>query len=247
MILAIVQARMGSARLPGKVMKKVLGKPLIEHLLKRLKKSEKINKIVVATSREKNNDKLCQYLKNFGLDVYRGKEEDVLDRYYQVALQYRPDIVVRITGDCPLIDYKVVDKVINYYEEHEFDYVSNVIPPTYPDGLDTEVFSFSVLEDAWRNAMLKSEREHVTPYIVNSGRFKIGNVEAETDFSEKRWTLDRKEDYVFLEKLYKHLYRENSYFGMKEILDFLKKHPELEKINSGITRNEGYLMSVKEK
>jgi len=244
MILAIVQARMNSTRLPGKVMKKILRKPLIGYLLERLGKSKKVNKIVIASSRKRNNDELCKYVKRLGLDVYRGEEDDVLDRYYQAASQFNPDAIVRISGDCPLIDYKVIDRVISYYLKGNFDYVSNVNPPTYPDGLDTEVFSFKALEEAWKNAKLKSEREHVTPYIINSGKFKIGNVRAENDFSSKRWTVDNEEDFILISKIIENLYKENSYFDMYDILKFENKNPELFEINKHIKRNEGLQKSL---
>ena len=175
MIYAIVQARMKSTRLPGKVLKMVNGKPLIEILLYRLSQSKKIDKIILATSEKPENDLLVETVEKLGFEVFRGSENDVLNRYYQAAKQQHPDIVVRITGDCPLIDYQVTDQVINYFLENDFDYVCNGDPPTFPDGLDTEVFTFESLEKASKEASQQHEREHVTSFIRESGLFRVDN------------------------------------------------------------------------
>jgi len=246
LILAIVQARMGSSRLPGKVMREVLGKPLIGHLLDRLKLSEAIDRIVVATSKEKNDDKLFEYVKSLGFNTYRGKKDDVLDRFYQVAKQYNPDAIVRITGDCPLIDYKVVDKIVTYYQNNDFDYVSNTNPPTYPDGLDTEVFSYDALKRAWQEAKLRYEREHVTQYIINSGKFKLGNVRAEKNYSGERWVVDYEEDFVFIKNIIENLSKRLKYFDMYDILQYKKENPEIFEINKYIKRNIGLQKSLEE-
>ena len=171
-VLAIVQARMDSTRLPGKVLKEVNGKPLIEILFQRLSRSKEIDEIILATSKNLENDRLAETVEKLGFDVFRGSENDVLDRYYQAAKPYSPKAVVRITGDCPIIDPQLVDKVISLYKESNVDYASNTDPPTYPDGLDTEVFSFAVLEAAHRQAEEPFEREHVTPFILANGQFK---------------------------------------------------------------------------
>ena len=171
MILAIIQARMGSTRFPGKVMETVCGKPLIEILLHRLSLSKKIDKIILATSINKENDTLSEFVEKLGFEVFRGSEYDVLDRYYQTAKLYSPKTVLRITGDCPLIDPKIVDKSINRYEQEKVDYLNNVTPPTYPDGMDVEIFSFETLNEAWNKADSNHEREHVSPYIKNNDKF----------------------------------------------------------------------------
>lgn len=245
MILAIVQARMASTRLPGKVLKTVKGKALIGILLERLKRSRTIDKIVLATTIEKSDDELYDYVKKLGVEAYRGDENDVLDRFYKAARAASADTVVRITGDCAIIDYKVVDKVVEKYLEGGFDYVSNVNPPTYPDGLDAEVFSFAALETAWKSAKLKSEREHVTPYIINSPQFKKANVSGESDHSKERWTVDNDEDFVLISKIIEKLYTEGDYFDMQDVLKLEKDNPDLFEVNKHIARNEGLAKSLK--
>jgi len=220
MILAIVQARMGSTRLPGKVMKKVLGKPLIEHLLERLKLSKQVNKILVAIPKGKADDILCGYLRLKGYDFFRGPGEDVLARYYQAACLHKPEVIVRITADCPLIDYKIVDRVVEKFLEGNFDYVSNIMPRTYPDGQDVEVFSFATLEKTCQKTHSNFDREHVTPFIQNSGLFRIGSIIADKDYSYLRWTMDTLEDFENIRNIIKHLSKTGSYFSMREILQY---------------------------
>jgi glutamate-1-semialdehyde 2,1-aminomutase len=238
MVLAIIQARMGSTRLPGKVMKAVLGKPLVGHLLERLSLSKKIDRIVVATSVDGSNDVLCDYVKSLGFEVYRGSENDVLDRYYQAARRYGADTVVRITADCPLIDYLVTDRVIELFEKEKADYASNNLPPTFPNGLDTEVVSFNALETAHRQAKLEPEREHVTPYVRNTPSFTKAHLENDADLSAERWTVDREEDFILVKDIIEHLYRPDKYFGMSEILAYKRANPEIFRVNSHIRRNE---------
>ena len=242
-ILAIVQARMKSNRLPGKVMKKAACKPLIQHLFERISKSKFIDKVILATSVEKTDDLLEEFVKGLGYDVYRGSENDVLDRYYKAAKKYRPDVIVRITGDCPLIDYIITDEVIKYFLENDFDYVSNANPATFPDGLDTEVFTLSSLKTAWKEANELYEREHVTPYIRESGLFKVGNFAAKEDHSEERWTVDEPEDYELVKTIFETLGKTSEYFGMQNILEYKEDNPDVFKVNKNITRNEGLLMS----
>lgn len=245
MRVAIVQARMASSRLPGKVMREVMGKPLIAHMLERLKFSQKIEKIVVATSTDPSNDALCVFLQSQGVEVYRGSEEDVLDRFYQAAKLFGASTVVRLTADCPLIDYKIVDQVIEKYETGVFDHVVTAGDnPGYPDGLDVEAFSFVALETAWREADKASEREHVTPYIKTSGRFRTDILRPERDHSAERWTVDNDEDLAVVTNILKELYRPGKYFGMKEVLDYQLRHPEAFEMNRHIQRNEGYAKSL---
>ena len=250
MIYAIIQARMGSTRMPGKVMLDLCGSPVIEHVINRLKESTLIDKIIIATSTNSNNKPLIDFCIKNELLYFVGSENDVLDRYYQAAKDNdikEDDIVIRITSDCPLIDPFVVDKVIKEHISTNNDYTANVIECTYPDGLDCEVFNFSVLKDTWINANLSSQREHVTLYIRdNPNKFKLGNVKNDVDLSDLRWTLDEKEDFIFIKEVYKNLYRKDSFFAMDDIVDLLHKKPELLEINSKFTRNEGLIKSLKE-
>jgi len=217
--IAIVQARLGSTRLPNKVILPVSnGIPIIEVLLSRLRQSKKIDKIILATSTVPCNDTLVEYVTKLGYDVYRGSENDVLDRYYQAAILHNSDVVVRITGDCPLIDPEVVDLVINAFTLSDIDYVSNTLPPTYPDGLDVEVFSFSALKNAWENATDKADREHVTTYIRESGKYKTQNIVNVDDSSHERWTVDEQEDYNVVKSIFDYFSpRINS--GWNEVMD----------------------------
>jgi len=235
MIVAIVQARTTSERLPGKVLMNILGKPVLWHVIKRLKWSKLIEKIVVATTSNETDIPIIRLCQKIGVDVFAGSKEDVLDRYYKAAKHYRAKVVVRITADCPLIDPKVVDRVIKYYLENKgkFDYVSNNHPATFPDGLDTEVFSFEALEKAWKNAKKQYEREHVTPYIWDQPeKFRIGNVENDEDLSiEERWTLDYEEDFEFIKAVFENLYKKGEIFCMEAVLQLLKEKPELKGIN----------------
>jgi glutamate-1-semialdehyde 2,1-aminomutase len=238
-VVAIVQARMGSIRLPNKVMKLVsTGMPMIEVLLSRLSGSKEIDKIVLATSTDPCNYPLIKHVSKLGYDVFRGSENDLLDRYYQAALQQSSDIIVRITGDCPLIDPEIVDTVIKTYKVNNADYVCNVSPPTYPDGLDVEVFSFSSLKTAWENSKNSFDREHVTPYIRESGKFKIKNVSNDKDYSGERWTVDNPEDYEVVKSIFKYfLPRVN--FSWHEVLRLKSMDPSIFSANQHITRNEG--------
>ncbi|PIS09203.1 hypothetical protein COT75_03000 [Candidatus Beckwithbacteria bacterium CG10_big_fil_rev_8_21_14_0_10_34_10] len=245
-ILAVIQARTGSTRLPNKVLFKLEDKTVLEHVVNRVKKSKNIDEVIVATSIKKEDLRIVKLCAQKKTRVFCGSENDVLDRYYQLARLLKPKHVVRITADCPLIDWKIIDKTIDKYQKAKADYISNASPPTYPDGLDTEVFSFKVLKNCWQNARLFSEREHVTPYIrKNKNKFKICSFKNKNNLSDKRWTLDEKEDYIFLKKIYQNLYSKKNFFDMNDILKFLEKNPKLERINSYINRNEGSLRSLK--
>ena len=247
MIIAISQARIGSTRLPKKVLKKIEGKTILEHIVNRVKAAKNLDDIVVATTVNKEDMQIVKLCAKLGISVFCGSEDDVLDRYYQAARLFKAEHIVRITSDCPLIDPQVIDKVIEIYFQKKADYASNTMIETYPDGLDTEVFSFKTLKIAWENAKLTSEREHVTPYIrKNPNIFKLVNLKCNSDLKNKRWTIDEPKDFEFVKIIYKNLYSEDSLFGMKKILNFLKKHPEIEEINKNIIRNEGYIKSLKE-
>ena len=245
-IVAIVQARLGSTRLPEKVLKKVNGRPLIEILLHRLSKSEKIGQIVLATSIKSENDKLVSIVKNLGYEVFRGDEEDVLDRYYNAAIQYEADIVIRITGDCPLVDPALIDFLIEEYQSENVDYLSNINPPTYPDGLDIEVFSFSALETTSREAFTKHDREHATPYIRESGKFRTMNITNDNDYSEECWALDSPEDYEVIQSIFKH-FAPRVDFAWEEVLELRYLKPELFSSNLDAIRNEGSIIGTGQK
>ena len=195
-VVAIVQARLGSTRLPNKVMKKICNYTMIELLIRRLQKSNEINKIVLATSDNPKDEILVNYIKKLGFECEVGNEDDVLSRYLNVATIHNADAIVRITGDCPLIDPLVVDNIIREFKTKNIDYISNTIKPTFPDGLDTEVFAFTALKRANEETKNKFDREHVTPYIKKSKLFKIKNYENDKDYSHLRWTVDDIDDFM---------------------------------------------------
>ncbi len=246
MLGIIIQARVNSSRLPKKVLKLILAKTAIEREIERVKKVKLAQKIILAIPNTKKDDILEKIGKQARVLVYRGLEDDVLDRFYQAAKNFGLKDIVRITGDCPLFDWQICEEVISFYLENKFDYVSNVRPPTFPDGLDVEVFSFKALEKAWEEAKLKSEREHVTVYIASHPEiFKIGNlVRNGNDLSGLRLTLDESKDLIFIRKIFGALYKKKKYFVLEDILNFLKEKPELLKINKNIQRNEGLAKSL---
>jgi len=246
-IIAVIQARISSTRLPGKILKKIEGKTILEHVIDRVREAKKLDDVIVATTVRKEDLEIVKLCANLGISVFCGSEDDVLDRYYQVARLFKAEHIIRITSDCPLVDPLVIDKVIELYFQKKADYASNTMPESFPDGLDTEVFSFKTLKIVWKNAKLFSEREHVTPYIrKNSNIFKITNLKSKFNLSNKRWTLDEPEDFEFIKIIYENLYPKDSLFGTETILNYLRENPEVEKINKNIIRNEGYLKSLKE-
>jgi len=246
-IIAIVQARMGSTRLPGKVLLNLEDKTVLEHVVERIRSSKYVDDIVVATTISKDDLRIVELCANLRISVYCGSEDDVLDRYYQAAKLFKADNVVRITSDCPVIDPKIIDDAITLHSKNDVNYTSNTLKETYPDGQDVEVFTFTSLRTAWKDAKLASEREHVTPYIRNNPDiFKHASLEYKEDFSQKRWTLDNAEDLEFLRLIYKYLYNKNPLFNMDDILALIDEKPEIEKINQHIIRNEGYLKSIRE-
>jgi len=245
-IVAIVQARMGSTRLPNKVMKKIGGVPLIELLLARLSRSNEIHQIVVATSKDKKNDPLVEHVKKLGYFCYRGSENNVLQRYLDAAKKVSADVVVRVTGDCPLIDHEIVDQVVSHFRKLEVDYVSNISPPTYPDGLDTEVFTLAALIRASEESTSKHEHEHVTPYLRRPGFFKTKNVSNSEDFSSLRWTVDEHEDFQVISNVFSY-FSPDIFFSWRDILDLQKTQPALLTMNKNFLRNEGEQMGKGQK
>jgi glutamate-1-semialdehyde 2,1-aminomutase len=244
--VAIVQARMASARFPNKVMRSICGTPLIGLLMQRLARARRIDQIVVATSLDAVNDSLARYVEELGHEVYRGDESDVLDRYYGAAKVYGADLVVRITGDCPLIDPELVDTIVDRCVEHEADYASNVAPPTFPDGLDTEVLTFRALEVAWQEAEEPGAREHVTPFVRESGRFRKVNVTHTQDESGERWTVDEFEDFEVVRQVFEHFHPRRD-FAWQEVLDLRAQCPQMFYGNRHLVRNAGASMGAGQK
>jgi glutamate-1-semialdehyde 2,1-aminomutase len=236
--VAIVQARMGSTRFPNKVMRPVCCTPLIGLLLERLSKSRRIDQIVLATSVDACNDSLSDYVESLGYSVFRGSETDVLDRYYQAALKFSASTVVRITGDCPLIDPHVVDRVIELFDQSSAEYAANVSPPTFPDGLDTEVFSFNALEAAWNESDSPEQREHVTPFIRDSNRRTNVNLANSDDESAQRWTVDEPEDFAVIKSVFEFFHPRHD-FTWLEVLALRRAHPQWFEANRHLVRNAG--------
>jgi spore coat polysaccharide biosynthesis protein SpsF len=243
--IAIIQARLGSTRLPNKILLELQpGKTALECMLDRVKLAKSIDRIIVATTNSAKDEDLRNFLKNKGIQFCAGDEHDVLDRYYRAAQKFchsEFDIIVRLTSDCPVIDPRVIDMVVDEYKRRGVDFCSNSLEPySYPDGMDTEVFSFKVLERTWKEAVLPSHREHVTFYIWQNPKiFKIFYFQHEKDLSHYRLTLDYKEDFDFLKKIYEQ-FGNNKNFSLEEIIEFLDINPEIKNINSEVMRNAGW-------
>lgn len=243
-IIAITQARMGSTRLYGKVLKKVSGITLLEIHLTRIAKSKLINELVVATTNTNDADKICSIAHCLNVNCFRGSEEDVLDRYYQAAKNFHADWVVRVTSDCPLVDPNTIDMMLEKAIAGNFDYVSN---PKYPDGFGVEVFKFDALTKAWAMAKLPSEREHVTPFIwknadLHGGElFKALYFETKKEYYNYRLTVDEQDDFELIARLIEAIGINKRW---EEYINYLKKHPDLININNHIQRDEGYAKSL---
>ena len=243
----ITQARTGSTRLPGKVLMEINNTPLLKIHLHRLNQTKNIDKIIVATTLNKEDDIIEKIATDWGFEVFRGSENDVLDRFYQAVKKLKPTWVVRVTSDCPLIDPLLVDKVIEITKAENKDYGSNVVEETFPDGQDVEVFKFSALKKAWNEANKLSEREHVTPYIRNQSDLKLGNIfsaisyKNNTDYSKIRMTVDEQKDFELINKIVSELGTEKTWLDYTE---YIIKNG-LSNINGNIIRNEGYLKSLK--
>jgi len=235
--VAIIQARMGSTRLPGKVLKKLKNKTVLEHVVNRVADVDIIDQIVIATSTLPTDDVIEREALGIGAFVYRGDENDVLSRYYEAAVKYNADNIVRITSDCPLVDTNVTSDIIRFYLDHNYDYVSNCLVRSYPRGLDTEVFSFGSLERAYKEANTPAQREHVTPYIYqNRDKFSVYDYVSEVDLSSYRWTLDTQEDWDLINKIYDSLYNENTIFNMNQVVALMQQNPWLSEINAHVVQ-----------
>lgn len=247
MNLAILQSRMSSSRLPGKVLAPILGQPMILRQVERLRRARRLDRLVVATSTDPSDDILAEVCRAADIECERGSLDDVLDRFWQVARKYLPANVVRLTADCPLIDAELVDEVVAFHIDHGFDYTSNVLDPTFPDGLSAEVVRSECLERASREARLPSEREHVTPYFYkHRDLFRVGSYRGEPDLSALRWTVDHPEDLQFVRSVYAALYPSNPAFGTQDVLALLDREPALRSINARFERYEGYKKSLAE-
>jgi glutamate-1-semialdehyde 2,1-aminomutase len=245
-VVAIVQARVGSTRLPNKVMKPICGRPMIELLLARLSRSQDIDEVVVATSADARNLPLVELVHKLGYRCIQGSENDVLDRFVQSGRAAGADIVVRITGDCPLLDPDLVDACIRKFRDSGVDYLSNAAPPTFPDGLDTEVFRFDALEQAARDTQHPFDREHVTPYLRESGKFSNGSLQGDRDLSNLRWTVDEPTDFMVVSHVFAH-FAPDIYFSWQDVLALQEQKPALFAANKQLNRNEGANMGTGQK
>ena len=244
---AIIQARMGSTRLPGKVLLKVMGKPLLWYQLERLKQSRTLTNVIVATTLSKEDDDIKVFCNDYGVKCFRGDEKDVLGRYYFCASSHSIDPIVRVTGDCPLVEPALLDEVVGFFIENpEFDRVCTGL--TYPEGLDVEVVSLASLSAAWKEAKLLSEREHVTPFIwKNPDRFNLQALELDRDFSFLRLTVDEPVDFAVVSSVIKEFAGNKGVnFTFKDILSLYNKKPQIFEKNENVIRNEGYLRSIEE-
>lgn len=237
----INQARMTSTRLPAKVMKEVLGKPILEYQIERLKRAKEANELVIATTTNDTDLPIVELCERLGVAYYRGSEEDVLSRYYEAATIFGADIIVRVTSDCPFIDPGVMDEVMGLYinNQDKYDYVSNTLERTYPRGLDTEVFSMAALEKAYREAREQLEREHVTLYMYRrSEQFRLANSSSAVDYCHHRWTIDTPEDFELIKLILQEIYPINNRFTWLDVLNLLNEHPEWVEINAEVKQKE---------
>jgi len=246
-VVVVIQARMGSTRLPGKVLRPLGGRPAIQHVLERARLIPGVGEVVLATSTAAADEPLARLAASLGAPVFRGSEQDVLDRYCQAARQARADVVVRVTGDCPLLDPRESGKVLRALLDAGADYASNCHPPTYPDGLDTEALPMAVLERAWREADTTAEREHVTLHVWrNPDRFRLINVAHATDLSRYRLTLDEERDYRLLGHVFAALQETGRFGTLTEVVDLLEHRPDVVEVNAAIRRDEGLGRSLAE-
>lgn len=247
MILAIVQARMGSSRLPGKVLYKYKKNTFLEILINRLRKSKLLDEIIIATSYHKNNDVICNLCKSKKIKFFRGAEKDVLSRYYKCAKKYKAKFIVRITSDCPLIDPSLIDKMINIFQKKKLDFISNTVPPKssyWPDGSDIEIFNFKSLKKANDNENSSHNREHVTFHFwkdkLSSSKFKSYQLKKKYNTSELRYVLDYHEDFLVLKKIMEYLEKNKLFGTYQQVINYLYKNKNIRKINSKYNFGEGW-------
>ena len=250
-VVCIIQARMASSRLPGKVLKDICGHPMLYWVLNRAGKSEKVDELVIATTLDRSDDPIVEWCQQKNIHCFRGDALDVLDRYYQAAKKFQADVVIRLTADCPLIDPQLLDDVLDAFFEKKVDFGANRLPPpftrTYPIGLDIEVVSFKALSEAWKKAKLPYEREHVMPHLYAvKDRFNILVLEADQDHGNRRWTVDTPEDLEFIRAVYQEPGFQHD-FSWLEVLRFLDEHPALEQINADISHKTFYDVDTRSK
>lgn len=238
-VVAIIQARLGSIRLPGKVLKPVLGQPMLARQIERVKRAQTLDQIIVATTTNPADSPITQLTDHLGISSFRGSETDVLDRFYQAAKKFRADIIVRLTGDCPVIDPAVIDMTVTAFHRQPADYVSNVHRRSFPRGMDVEVVNFKALKLAWRQAKSNYDREHVTAYIyARPKRFKLKTILAPAPLRrpELRLTVDEPADLKLIRQIYHRLYPRKPNFNLQDIITFLDQHPKLTTINQAVTQ-----------
>lgn len=240
---ALIQARMSSTRLPGKVLKDINGRPMISYMIERVRSARSIDDVIVITSLDSSDDPIEEFCKKEGVSCYRGSLDDVLDRYYQASKQFRIDVIARLTGDCPIIDPQIIDAVVSSYIEGAYDFVGNTIPPswTVPEGMDVEVFSCANLERAWKETKKISDREHVTFYFwQNPDMFSIHRFNIEEDYSRYRLAVDYPNDFQLMQSIITALYSPTHCFSMYDIVAYLDAHPSLAELNQDIVANSGW-------
>lgn len=237
-IVAIIQARMGSTRFPSKVLEMIGNMTMLAHVVQRVQRAKSLSQVLVATTILQADDAIVVECERLGISVFRGEEQDVLDRYHQAAQLHKADVVVRITSDCPLVDPGVVDQVINSFLDARPDYASNTLERTYPRGLDTEVMTMTALDRAWREAQEPYQRVHVTPYFYqNPNRFRLLSITAEADYSRYRWTVDTPEDLAFVRMVYTRLGNDDA-ITWRAVLTLLECEPGLAELNRYIQQKE---------
>jgi spore coat polysaccharide biosynthesis protein SpsF len=233
-VVAIIQARMGSSRLPGKVLKDLGGKSVLTRVVTRVRQAERLDNVLVATSDQPGDDVIADECARLSVPCFRGNEADVLDRYYQAAVKVGADAIVRVTADCPLIDPELIDSTVEAFLDRKADYATNALVVTYPPGLDVEAVTFAALDCAWRSAKEAYQRTHVTPYFYeNPGQFKIVSLTADGDYSKYRWTLDTPEDLELIRSVYRQL-GQHANFRWRDVLRLMEDQPELAEVNSHV-------------
>lgn len=244
-ITCIIQARTDSTRLPNKVLKKIESVPMVAHIINRVKKSKNIKQIILATTSKKSDEVLLEIAEKLKIIGFAGDEDDVLGRFFNAATLFSADPIIRITGDCPLIDPGLLDDMIEIFLKNDYDYVSNTIERTFPDGLDIEIFSYNVLKKVHQETKWSSEREHVTPYIIkNMDLFNVYNYKNKENLSKLRWCVDEEKDLLMIKHIFQEM-RPELYFSTEDIIELVSKNPKISKINNEFKTNEGYKKSLK--
>lgn len=240
-VVAIIQARTGSTRLPNKIFLKLVNAPLLYHVVNRLRPSKEIDKIVIATTSSSNDNSVEEWCLKNSLDYFRGSENNVLDRYYHAAKKFNADIIIRVTADDPFKDYRLIDQAVKILKDENYDFVCNNNPVSFPEGLDVEVLSMHALSKSFFNSISNFEKEHVTQYIHrNKNSFKIFNIKNDKDLSSNRWTIDTIDDYLFTTEIYNRLFSVNNVFLTEDIYQLLEKNPQLLQINNEVKKSDLY-------